>query len=527
MKIYSNLSIVAACLICFFPISGYADVNTGDFKCDKAFVKVANPTKIIIVCPTYWPTNAMPTPEIWKFQNRNDPRQGPTNVTGAQTSAAVNAADNQVLTVDIDPAQPLEGGRKYVIAITTAAKPGQVGFFDLLTDPKASINSSPAAALRGSNFNVEGPVALVSNASATFYEKRDKTGTPIQHQGARFQISAQDPACSADDPDCIGRASVQLDKKLKQAKAIVGVNNLTDIFGQAVSAESSLDISAPPKGKDDASQYYQINHLAARGAKPSVSINVKANSLPGFVSSFWIGKFLAQPDIVVDTGTNDFARKTDDSIKLGMTTSKTSLSSFGQIVYGPGIAYETNYGFKKNNLVGTFEARFIPDGWFLTREMRRLNKAAELRTLSLDDIPASDFKFGRGVEFFLGVDIGGSLRAQDFSNKAKTASILVPRYSILRFRPKLHAFVEYDRLTLDWSGTLRLLAQTEFVGEEQADKTLNLRHVDGARGFMETTLSFGIDQSKHVNLAITYKRGSQPPSFKHTDSVLTGFVLKY
>lgn len=65
------------------------------------------------------------------------------------------------------------------------------------------------------------------------------------------------------------------------------------------------------------------------------------------------------------------------------------------------------------------------------------------------------------------------------------------------------------------------------VGEEQDDKTLNLRRVQGARGYMETSFFFGLDQSKHVNLAITYKRGSQPPGFKHVDSVLTGIVLKY
>ena len=82
-------------------------------------------------------------------------------------------------------------------------------------------------------------------------------------------------------------------------------------------------------------------------------------------------------------------------------------------------------------------------------------------------------------------------------------------------------------MTLDLSGTLRLLGRTEFVGEEQEDTTLNLRRIRGARGYMENTLSFGLDQSKHLNLAITYKRGSQPPNFKHVDSVLTGFVVKY
>ena len=526
MKRRFYLCFLPVCLTFVWSTVAHADQASGDFKCDKAVVRVASPTKIILVCPSRWPM-VTPAVEIWKFQNRNDPRQAPTNMTGS-TRGAVSAAEQQfVLAIDVDPSYPLQGGQKYVIAIAPAATPAQIAFYDLLTDPKASISNSLAAAERGSRFAVDSPVGLVSDASATFYEKREKASPQIVHPDAHFNISAQNPGCTPDDADCIGRASVKLEKKLRQAKAIIGVNQLTDVFGQAVSAEGSVDISTPPKGKDDASQYYQFNHLGARGSKPSVSINVKANSLPGFVSSFWIGSFLAQPDIAVDVGTTDFAKKTEDSIKLGLITSKTSLSSFGQIIFGPGIAYETNWGFKKNNLIGNFDSRFIPNGWYKTREIRRLNAAAADQKLSLDDIPLSKFKWGRGLEFFLGAEAGGSLRDQTFSNKAKTTSIPVPRYSIFRFRPKLHGFIEYDRVTLDWSGTLRVLGPTELVGEEQPDKTLNLRRVHGARGLMETTLSFGLDESKHLNLAITYKRGSQPPSFKHFESVLTGLVLKY
>lgn len=208
--------------------------------------------------------------------------------------------------------------------------------------------------------------------------------------------------------------------------------NLNDIFGQIVAAEGSVDISTPPKGKDDAAQYYQFSHLGARGSKPSVGINIKANSLPGFVSRFWVGNFLAQPKIEVDVGTTEFSRKTDDSVRLGLTASHTWLSSFGQIIYGPGITYETNWAFKKNNLIGIFDARFIPTGWYKTREMRRLNYAANNQLLSLDDVPQSKFKWGRRLEFFLGVEAGGALRAQTFSNKAKlpaSPSHVIPSFA--------------------------------------------------------------------------------------------------
>ncbi|HVF57873.1 MAG TPA: hypothetical protein VM934_17105 [Pyrinomonadaceae bacterium] len=441
-----------------------------------------------------------------------------------------------ILVIDVDPAYELAGKQKYIIAIAPSDGSTAPDFFDLVTDPVAPISSSLAGAERGSVFRVNSTVGFQDSPGTEFYEKKEsKTSnpnpTPTPPPPARdadIQIVSQYPPCSSTDPDCVGVVNVTLDKKLRQPKATVGVRNLKDIFGQPVTVEGSVEMTpAPPKGKDDASQYYQFSHTAARGSKPSVAINVKANSLPGFVSNFWLGRFLVQPDLAVDIGTIDFARKTDDSIRLGLTANRTFQNPHIQIVYGPGITYETNLGFKKNNLVGTFDSRFIPEGWYKTREMRRLNRAVELKKLSLDDIPASAFKFGRGLEFFLGMEAGGSLREQVFMNKAKTASIDVPRYSILRFRPRVHAFMEYDRFTLDWSGTLRLLGRTELVGEEQADKTLNMRRVRGARGLMETTLSFGIDESKHWNVAVTYKRGSQPPNFKHTNSVTTGFIVKY
>lgn len=529
-----RLYIIVGCLICACPALALADARTGDFTCEKATVKVASPTKILLVCTSNWPAST-PTVEIWLFPDRKDPRVSPVNITG--NSRVLPSTDGgRSFAIQLD--QPLAGDQKYVIALISPPKNDSSTakvdkFMELLTDPKATISSSLAAIDRGRVFTVDSPIAFQNSPNAQLIERREKPLEPsdmgVVHD-AKIEISSQNPACSDDDPDCIGRVSATLDssRRLRQAKATVGIKNLTNIFGQPVAVENQVDASSPPpKGKDDAAQYYQISHKAGRGAKPSVAINIKATTLPGVVSSFWIGDFLAQPDIVFDVGTNEFARKSDDTIRLGMLTTKTFLSSFGQIIYGPGVTYETNLGFKKNNLVGNFESRFIPVNAFRTREMRRYDRAARDKALSIDDIPSSAYKFGAGLEFFLGLEAGGSLREQTFQNKAKTATLGVPQYGIFRFRPRVHTFIEYDRLTLDWSGTLRVLGRTEFVGEEQPDKSVNLRRVRGARGYMETTLSFGLDRSKHLNLAITYKRGSQPPNFTHTNNVVTGFIIKY
>jgi len=146
---------------------------------------------------------------------------------------------------------------------------------------------------------------------------------------------------------------------------------------------------------------------------------------------------------------------------------------------------------------------------------------------SLEDVPQSKFKAGYGFEFFGGLEAGGSLRQQLFQSKAKKAKIDVPRYSIFRFRPRLHTFFEYDRFTFDVSEAFRILATPEYVGEELSDTLVRLRRVSGIQSYTEVTVSYGLDPAKHLSLSITYKRGAQPPLFQHVNNVLSGFTIKY
>lgn len=131
------------------------------------------------------------------------------------------------------------------------------------------------------------------------------------------------------------------------------------------------------------------------------------------------------------------------------------------------------------------------------------------------------------MEFFFGLEAGGTPTEQVFKNKTKTQSVDVPDYAIFRFRPRAHAFIEYSRLTLDLSQTLRVLATPEYVGEELPDQSVRLRRVMGLQPYLEVTGSVGIDAGKHFTFAVTYKRGAQPPSYPHVNSVLSGFILKY
>jgi hypothetical protein len=326
-------------------------------------------------------------------------------------------------------------------------------------------------------------------------------------------------------------------KKLRQAKATVGFAPksgqapLTNILQQQVKVGESIDLQPTPVGKDDASTYFQFNHFAGVGSKPGYAINIKEKTFLFLDRDLYAGDYLIQPDILVDIATNSLAKKTDDTIKIGFTATKTSLRGIEDFwqgtKFGPGITYETNRGFHKNNLLFTFDTNPLLKGLYKSREVRRYQAAADQGKTSVSDIPESKYKGGGGLEFFFGLEAGGSLSDQTFQNRKKTTSLNIQQYSIFRFRPKVHAFVEYDRFSLDWSGTLRGLLTPEYVGEELPDGTIRLRRITSWQAYSELTGAYVIDPSKHIAFTVTYKRGAQPPSYPHVQTVSTGLTLKY
>ena len=206
------------------------------------------------------------------------------------------------------------------------------------------------------------------------------------------------------------------------------------------------------------------------------------------------------------------------------------------------MAYETDKEFDKSNLIGTADFHPLVRKFVLTREMRRYGAVQNTKYLEAQpapdggpnykyktfaDVPESMFKGGYGFEFFVGVEGGDSLRHQFFQSKAKKASINVPKYAIFRFRPRLHMFFEYDRMTFDVSETLRILATPEYVGQELSDKEVRLRRVSEIQSYLEATTSYGLDPAKHFSISLTYKRGAQPPLFQHVNGVQSGFTIKY
>lgn len=565
-----NLLTSALLLLCLGSAGyGAARAAASDYSCKDKIARMAiaddanGHSAIFLRCNSAWPDPVAYAPviEVWRFTDdaKVNPTLAPTRVSDG--SAVRTGLIGRDLTLTLT--NHLEAGKKYILILRSAATPGLIDMYvEFTADAKGVIASSPAGAELGHNFFVTsalnatvttlapdgvgrkvGAVYAVTAAVAL-----DETARPNQVVNEKRETASQPHPVEADvtiqpqkdangEPlwEEVGEVHAELKggKRLRQSKATVGVGPMQNVLGQTVNAENPVDLQPAPVGKDDASQYYQINHRVTKRNRPSFAINAKATSLPGMPRDYFLGNFLIQPNIVADIGTNDFAKKSDDTIQVGVNAFITKLgkpeSFFQGIRFGPGIAYESNLHFRKNNLLGIFESRPLLKGLYESRETRRLRAAAEAnpKLTSAGLIDSDKFPWGRGVEMFLGLEAGGSLRAQEFQNKAKTTTLDVPTYAIFRFRPRLHMFLEYRRLTFDVSQTFRLLATPEYVGEELPDSTIRLRRVFGFQPYSEVTALYAFDQSKHLNLSITYKRGAQPPVFNHANNVTTGFTIKY
>jgi hypothetical protein len=554
---------------CILTITVACSASAQDFSCgNKKLARLAITTskQLYLQCTVRWPDTATTsgTFELWVFPNdwRDDPTKGPLSYT----AGSLARWDQSDYHLKLDLAQPIQADKKYILILRTAATPGVIDMFiEFSTEGKGAAANETKGAIAPNGTSAElGRVFVVtsstnSSASVTISPTTNRrtftvpTAIALSNQPAleltetrgsktviNHSIDKDGDYLTQSKPEETGVVNVELTggKKLRQQRVTVGVApktgqaDLKNVLQQVVKVGEPIDLQPAPVGKDDATSYIQFSHFVGVGSKPGYSINIKEKSFLFLDRDLYAGDYLIQPDIVVDIGTNNLAKKTDDTIKIGFTGTKTWLRKDSErflqgLRFGPGVTYETNRGFHKNNLLFTFDSNPLLKDLYQSREARRYEAAAKSGKTSISEIDERDYKWGGGLEFFFGLETGGSLNEQTFQNKKKTTSLNIQQYSIFRFRPRVHAFVEYDRFSLDWSGTLRGLLTPEYVGEELDDGTIRLRRVTSWQAYSELTASYIIDPSKHIAFSVTYKRGAQPPLYPHVQTVSSGFTLKY
>jgi len=351
------------------------------------------------------------------------------------------------------------------------------------------------------------------------------------------------------DPQRIGVADLSLrDDRFRQGKAVLDVQGVKDVFGQTIGVpkdKQKLTLKEVPKGKDDSTYYLKFGHQAGPGSTPSWSLDAKlAPVLPG--DFFGYSPTL---NALGDVG-NGAAITTSNTIKLGAGLTRLYLTG-GPILQGirfsPVLNFETGRDFdQKRNLVVEPDFRFYFKDFNHSRALRIrrafVARHEELARTSPEDaakLDPQDREFrkltGFFAQFWTGAELGGAFLESTVTTKDKSSSVIVPTYGIIRPRPHMQATFELWRFSFDMNYAPRYVASTETVGRivklPDAAGVLKdnaiLDRIHGWRQYGEVSLQIALDQSGHVSLSTTYKRGSAPPMFDKVNTVVSGISIKY
>ena len=499
---------------------------------------------------------------------------GATRTVAAGVTGTVHLFDSGDPWIRIDLAQAgssavLEKGKEYQIdlapdqnatirVMANTKEPGQqslvrkelplAGPFETLT---VSFSTKATAVVRplnvstlGSTFDIYSNVALdafilgkITFAEISALKFRTYHAAKAEFVGAPVHCPPPEP-CAAPRPqagnaETYGRMRVELTTdRLRQAKATVAVDGITNLFADKVKAQSDVTLGAVPKTKDDSLLYLKFDHQAGPGSKPGYAVEAKI--APDLGPPMW-GGFVWQPALNMDIGAGTVSNvKVNDTIipSLGVTTlHRFESRTLEAIRITPAISFETNKEGNKKNLLYDQDFQFVVG--FL--ESSRLVRAWRNYNVLKAQPGNEDLKFsndfadwGAGLKLFVGSEIGGALESQAVMASKSANTVLVPTYNVARIRPRLSGYFEYRRINLTVSVLPRFLFATEFATPESTDgKTIRLVPESGFKPYGETSLSIGLDASGHVSFTTTYKLGSQPPTYQSVNIVQTGLLIKY
>jgi hypothetical protein len=290
----------------------------------------------------------------------------------------------------------------------------------------------------------------------------------------------------------------------------------------------------------DASQYYtNFNYSAGVGTVPAWVLDGKIAPQSG------IHKGLAfAPLASADVGNNTVKGQTyTNTIDFGMTAPRIFQPNniLQELLFVPGVAYETDKQFDRDNLLGTVDLRYNFARLYRTQSIGTLQKLyslvqaarkkkeedpnSQVNEPKLDDI--KPVLFGHALDFHTGLEAGGSLVDTTVHASVGKATQVLPTYSIFRPVSQIHGLLEIWKFSIDTSITGRYLVTTENTVVETTSHSLFLEHVQGWKGIGVITATYNLDSQNHFALNITYKDGFAPPTYQRVNGVQAGLLLKY
>jgi hypothetical protein len=338
----------------------------------------------------------------------------------------------------------------------------------------------------------------------------------------------------------VGQVVVDISSKISSNSLLlpVGVEGLEDIFGGPLKLDpKSKFVTQKAPATKDASQYYaNVNYAAGVGSKPAWILDGKlAPSLGSLVHGF---QFF--PLIMADIGHNTInGMAYTDTIDLGGSASRVFRTDNGyfplqEILFTPGITYETDREFDRDNLLATFDLRYSFAHLYNPQSTRSLRKFADIvkrmknssaPTLQPEQIPPP--LFGYALDFHTGLEAGGALVNTAVKATSGAATRVVPTYMIARIVPQVHGLIQVWRFSLDSSAAIRYLVATENTVVQLPNKNLILEKLSGWKAYGVINGNWSLDNVGHFAITVAFKDGFAPPKFQRVNTVQVGLTIKY
>lgn len=276
----------------------------------------------------------------------------------------------------------------------------------------------------------------------------------------------------------------------------------------------------------DASQFYlNVNYAAGVRTVPGWVLDGKyAPPLAMY------RQFTLSPLLLADVGNNSVQGQTyTNTVDLGGTAQRVFRPGATLLAFTPGVNYETDKQFDRDNLLATIDSQYFFKGLYKTQQQQCFswhndevlkNKAAQL-----SDCPVPIV--GYGLDFHAGIQPGGALVDSTVHASKGSATEVLPSYSIFRLVPQVHFLVQLWRFSFDESVVGYYLATTENTIVQTPFNSLYLKRVQGWKGVNIVTNCFALDPQGNFNVTVTYKDGFSPPTWKRVNAVQAGILIKY
>jgi hypothetical protein len=469
---------------------------------------------------------------------------------------------------------PLEAGKKYTAALTFTVKctttcaagpTSAVGPISVDIDTTESVTISPSVvdsspksfkATSSVGFAVTGKKLAVASGA------KDVQRCTISVLDGVNRVTSMTATCSklsslpsetpteadlqAVDPEEVGIYDITFDT-LFSTPLIPGPVNFKTIFGNSpkVDPKSRFSPKKAPATKDASQYYINFNWAAGVGTVP-------AWVLDGQISPklwMWEG-FAFAPLASADVGNNKLSGQTyTDTIDFGFTSQKPFFFRYKpelvleELLFTPGVKYETDKEFDRDNLLATADLKYYFRGLYRTQSLVTLQRyygaLQQYQTKKKAGGPGSDTLYqpqvddfrppliGYAVDFHTGIETGGALTDTTVDATTGKATADLPSYSIFRFVPQVDGLLELWKFSFNANMTGRFLALTENTVVQTPSNALVLTRINGWKGIGTLTTTYNLDSLGHFALNVVFKDGFAPPTYKRVNAVQAGILIKY